>query len=344
MIWTEDEEGDLAFADGLELELEPVRVELPPQGKVIRRGGRYEIEDPQRIPSLVELIRFLDELGVDFTDPLLAGAVPEDELVTFCLAQGINVRETLRLARKQVPYDVFLKRGHLQELALQLRMYEEGDAILSEVGVPLPVAELHAPWIEGCEASYETSSAESGSAALLLSIRGTGAGGGITTKIKFQDRVWTAAACGQVVLPGDIQVVPWHNPDQDRTIEVVSISNLSVGEWSLIEIPDDRVHRCSDRYEEQMAQLTGGEERRWRRPGSDYFRLEVEVPGGIARRRALESTREFHLALGGIVDVRSQFTSEYTYAYTIREKAEYVGFFEDPSSETFFWAWNQHRE
>lgn len=337
MEWSGAESGDVAFADDV-LERERV-IEVPPAGRVIRRGGAYELEDIQPIPSFPELLHAVAELGIDLTDPDVAGLIPEDDVIAFGITHAIDIENTLRLYRKQEPYKIWIKKGHLQTMRLHLSLYNEGDPILKEVGIPLPVAELHAPWRDGCQASYEVEKEKSAKAGLNLRMRGVGAGGGIQAKLKFRDKIWTEAECGQVTIPGNIEVVPWHNPDDDKTIEVVSVTNISAGEWSLVEIPTGRKHLCSNRFEEVVAQYTDQAHRGWRRPGSDHWRHKVDVSGGISRSRTVEASREFSFDFGSLVEVKSQFTSSYTYAFSISGNAEYIGFFEKDGSETFFWVW-----
>ncbi|HET9982144.1 MAG TPA: hypothetical protein VFQ38_01090 [Longimicrobiales bacterium] len=333
MEWRDEDSGDVAFADDV------LRYELPPAGRVLRRGGAYEVEEPRRIPALPALLRSLDEAGVDFLDPDVAGLVPARDVAAFCLRHGLQLDQALRLLRGQEPYRALVAGGWLQSLWLNLILFEEGDPVLAEIGVPLPVAELHSPWIDGCESGYEVTTEEARGAGLKLQVRGVGAGGGLHAKLRFHDRLWTEAACGQVTIPGDIEVVPWTNPDTRERIDVVSITNISAGEWSLAEIPAERAHPCSDTLEDRLRDFSERERRGWLRAGADFFRHTVEVAGGIERERTLEREREFSLALGEVLELTSQFTREYTYSYKVAGKADYVGYFEDARSEAFFWAW-----
>jgi hypothetical protein len=269
VTWRDEDAGDIAFADDV------TSYELPPAGKIIRRGGAYEVENPWIIPPLPKLLLHLADAGVDFLDPDAAGLVPRDEVVAFCLYHGIQIEQALRLARGGHSYKVLIKQGLLQDIWLNLRLFQEGDPLLAEIGVPIPVAELHSPPVEGCESAYEVLAEHSGSAGLRLRVRGLGAGGGLSAKLKFRDRLWTEAACGQITIPGDIEVVPWNNPDSGERIEVVSITNIREGAWSLVDIPIGRLHLCSDSFDDRLEHFREAERKGWLREGADFFQHTV---------------------------------------------------------------------
>jgi hypothetical protein len=318
---------------------EQATAELPPAPTVLRRGGGYEIDDVLRIPSLPELLAGLADAGADLEEPAVAGLVPERDVIAFGLQHGVELERIGQLLRREAPYEVLIARGLLQSIRLNFLLFEQGDPILREVGVPLPVAELHAPPLQGCVSSYQVTSKRSGRGGLMVRIRGIGAGGGVSALLKFQDRLWTEAECGQVTIPGNIEIVPWTNPDSGQTIHVVSITEISAGEWSLTAIPTGRLHLCSGRFEEVVAAFTEQERRGWARADRSFRRHTVSVAGGLERTRELERNREFAIDLGGLVEVRSQFTEAYAYAYKIVARADYLGFFEAPRSEVFFWSW-----
>ena len=314
---------------------------LPPVTRQPGRGGRYEIDDVQPIPSLPERLELLADTGADLDDDVAAALVPEREVVAFCVHQQIELEQALALLRGEEPYSVLIRKGLLQNILLNVRGYQEGDPIFAEVGVPLPVAELHSPPVTGCTSSYEVSAEHVRSAGLDVGIRGVGAGAGISARLRFEDRLFTTGACGQVTIPGTVKIVPWVNPDTGRTLHVVSVSDISAGEWSLTEIPADRLHLCGARYDEILSSCTEQARRGWMRAGRDFFRHEIAVAGGIEHKRALQHAREFSITLGRAVEMHSRFSSEYTYAYVVAGRADYVGFFEHPRSEAFFWAWRE---
>lgn len=53
----------------------------------------------------------------------------------------------------------------------------------------------------------------------------------------------------------------------------------------------------------------------------------------------VERSRGLSLDVGGLLELKSQFTREYAYSYKITGKADYLAFYEGPKSEAFLWTW-----
>ena len=330
---------DVLYADTPTLDA--LTAALPPVQRTLRRGGGFEIDDLQVIPSLPQRLELLDADGADLLDEAVAAFVPEQEVIAFCANRQLELDQVLALLRRDEPYSVLIRKGLLQNILLNIRGYQEGDPSVVDFGVPLPVAELHSPPLAGCSSSYTVAAGHVRDAALHVGIRGVGAGSGISATLRFEDRLFTTGQCGQITIPGTVSITPWVNPDTGHTFFVVSVGDISAGEWSLTEIPADRLHLCGARYEEILSSCTEQARRGWMRAGRDYFRHEIAVAGGIEHKRALQHAREFSITLGRAVEMHSRFSSEYTYAYVVAGRADYVGFFEHPRSEAFFWAWRE---
>jgi hypothetical protein len=320
-------EGDVAFAD------DEVRA-----APALSAGGSFRAENLLRIPSLPERLGQLVDGGADLADPDMARLVPPDDVTRFCLHHGLEAERSLRLLRRETTYPTLVRAGLLQALWLNLLEYQEGDAE-RQTGVAIPVAELHCPPFPECQAAYEVESGRSRSAGLTLRVRGVGAGGGLTARLHFQDTIEVHAACGQVTVPGDIEVVPWIRPDDGARIDVVSVTAIAEGAWSLAAIPAGRTHFCGADARQLRDALDQEEGRGFIRQGEDFFPHTVAVPGAVRRHRELETTRSFSFG-SELVELESQFTRQYGYSYDLGALGAYVGFFEDPRSEVFFWAWS----
>ncbi len=333
------EAGDVIFEDLAE---RLGGLELPPAGEVLKEeGGTFVVEELETFPSLLRRLRDLgDNSDDDLLEPDVAAMLPPGEVARFCLHQGIETDAALRLIRRKESYPALVRGGLLRALWLNFLGYEEGEPETPKVRLGMPVAELHCPPREGCTALYTAGSEKKSGGALRLEFRGLGAGGGLHAKLRFSTGLGVEATCGQVTVPADIEVVPWIRPDDDDRIDVVSVTDVASGSWHLTTIPTGRVHLCAANQPALLAALEEQRRKGWIREGADYFALGSEVPGWIDNNWALEQTRKFSLDFGALVEVRSQFTSEYAYAYHLTGKAAYVAFYEARDSEVRFWAWD----
>jgi hypothetical protein len=314
--------------------LEARALALPPFLEIIRTGGPYRIQDARPIPSFLELIHSLAGAGVDLSDPAIVG-VPERDILAFTARHRIDL-DWLR----QLSGNFIINPTAWQNAVRRFLGFQAGDPILTEVDVPLPVAEIHSPPIDGCESAYEIVRKREAGVSLKVEVRGVGAGGGVSTTITLEDKVKIEGSCGLITVPGQVEVVPWTNRYSGETIYIVSVTQLSESSWSIAEIPEGRTHLCSNRFDEVWSAIGVQRARGWLRYDTDFVRHELPKAGvSFARKRKVEGSREFSLGWGGIVELISKFSTKCSYPFTIVAKADYVGFYENRESEAFFWSW-----
>ncbi|GEM_PF-3780656 len=309
---------------------------LPPFLKIIRSGGPCRIQHARPIPSFLELIHSLAGAGVDVSDPAIVG-VSERELVAFSAHHRIDL-DWLR----QGSGNLIVNPTAWQNAVRKFLGFQAGDPILTEVDVPLPIAEIHSPPIDGCESAYEIVRKREAGVSLKVEVRGVGAGGGVSGTITLENKVMIEGNCGQITVPGHVEVVPWTNRYSGETIYVVSVTQLSESSWNIVEIPEGRRHLCSSRFDEVWSAIGVQRARGWLQYDTDFIRYEIPQTGGsVARKRKVEDSREFSLGWGGIVELTSKFSTKCSYPFKIVAKADYVGYYENRESEAFFWAWKQ---
>jgi hypothetical protein len=331
---------DREFVDALPVQDAPTMddpaIAFPVAPRNLRAGGPCAATDMHVIPSVVELARGALDQGMDLLDPIVAALLPARDVMQFCTQHRIDLDTIGRLIRGQERYEILIERGWLQNIFLNFTLYETGDP-LRATDVPLPIAEVHSPPMVGCTSSYRVATEDKQSLKLSVSVRGVGAGGGVNATVSLATGVTSANQCAQITIPGDITVVPWTNPDLGKTIYVVSVTNFIANSWSTSEIPADRLHLCSDRFDETRRMIKGD---LTRRRGTDFVEHTAGVDGVTIDSTLLRKrSREFVLTVGDIVEIKSRFSTEHSYPYVLVPRADYLGFYESRDSEVIFWTW-----
>jgi hypothetical protein len=303
--------------------------DLGEDAPAIHELGEYQAEAQSRIPSVLERIRTL--VDPNNVDPTRLSNLDAQETLAFCVHHDINADQAAQLTARG-SHRVEAKRGLWQNILLNLRNYEEGDPESPRKG-RIPIAEIHVPAVAGCECTYTQDSSASAKVGLTVKICGVGGGGGQEAKVTFSHAV-TSPACGQVTIPGTYQVTPWTNPDYGSRIDLVSFVDFLPDSVGLRAIPAEREHPCSPGVSAQLAKLS-------RKAGDVFETHPLGIPGGVLTpSQRVETTRELTLTLDGIIEMKSQFTKGFAYAWKILGPAEYLRFFESGRSHVHFWCWD----
>lgn len=325
--------------EGETVVLERPSTTLPPSPKRVGPDEPSEIEDRRIIPSFLDRLEHAVAMNIDLRSVAAAALIPVRDVVAFATANHIEQGSAMELLGGSADYTLLVGGGWLERIWLSVQGFAKGDEELVSTGYPLPIAELHAPHSPGCAARFSSEHASSSRAAVSIFVRGAGAGGGLAARVKIRQDIAIEAGCIQATVPADVSVTPWTNHATGEVIYDVRVTNVDES-WSPHEIPSWRSHPCGGEYERVLRHMRSQEAQGWLRRGDDYFEHQVGIDGTrVDRSWNVHRERYFNLDIGGVIAVRSQFSEEYEYQYSLRPPVDCVGYFEDGQSEVLWWAW-----
>ena len=299
-------------------------------------------EQPLLIAPFLERLRRLRELGFDLTDPRVGVVLSPDEASAFCLGHDVEADEARRLAAGEITFPELVRRGWLARVGDFVGQLVPRGRRLPAEAVLTPIAEIHCPHVEGCEASYTRSRMAQQSIRLNVTLRGIAAGGGVATSRTLERKITTAAACKRISVQALVSALDWWHPlFPGRTLRIYDVQAL---DWYTTEeiLGAGEGHDCGPHFEKEKALLDAALLHDWLPQGD--CRVHEPAAGTGSTEESVEVTRErsFRFTVGN-VEVESRFARVVKYAYTLADGhgRGYVGRFPDDHSGAFQWVWRE---
>jgi len=213
-----------------------------------RSGGAGPSDETGARTHFLALLREMDD-DAALADPRIQTIFPRRQALEVCdeYDVGRSLAAVARdVARGRLDYAQAIKDGFLRRLWQYTRGFDiEKDSFPLQFGVPIPIAELHRPQVEGTKASIRRVATRDDSLELSLNIGALGGGFGARHKVTITSGVEAPGDCQLISAEVSGSATIWRHLDTDERIFLLSLTGIS-GTWSAQPIAaDDPRHACA---------------------------------------------------------------------------------------------------
>ncbi len=201
--------------------------------------------------------------------------------------------------------------------------------------IPLTIAEIHRPKIQGCISKYAQSSQRGGNLSISIKIFGVGFGQDVTRTLGFSDEFEITQDCVRLTVPVNVE---WEELEFTRgkhkgtrffQSNVKSIGN----EWEPVSIVDSASTGCS--VSEDKVRLAKWRKENFRVPGGATWKRTLSVEDSQASEISLE-TKIAGVQIGPKAIVK--YLNKIETSYNLVGPHKYTAYF-PKNSLSYLWNW-----